>query len=129
MARELSGRFDRAGSCGFAGRRAQHGRKLRLRDRPRPQDLPTARATQRDDRRFHARCAISSVKDKAHPTAKRIGDVLWPRGKDGEPVPRPPEGVEHSYAPLAIVDVPAEGDATVEDAREFLVPLARTTVP
>ena len=63
------------------------------------------------------------------PVRTATGDVLWPRGKDGEPVPRPPEGVEHSYAPLAIVDVPAEGDATVEDAREFLVPLARTTVP
>lgn len=49
------------------------------------------------------------------PARTAIGDVLWPRGTDAkrEPLPRPPHGVEHHYAPMAIVTVDGAGGVTV----------------
>jgi hypothetical protein len=45
-----------------------------------------------------------------------IGDVQWPQVEDGQgrlmPDARPPYGVEHHYAPLAIISFGADGNAT-----------------
>lgn len=44
------------------------------------------------------------------PARTATGDVLWP-GEVGQPEAQPPHGVQHNYAPLAIV---AEGNAPVD---------------
>jgi hypothetical protein len=36
------------------------------------------------------------------PARTATGDVIWPQ-QNGKPLPRPPHGVEHHYAPLALV--------------------------
>ena len=58
------------------------------------------------------------------PARTAIGDVLWPRSADAkhEPLAQEPHGVEHHYAPLAIVTVgTTDGVVTVfgEPARRF----------
>lgn len=57
------------------------------------------------------------------PARTAIGDVLWPRNADAkrEPLSQPPHGVEHHYAPLAIVTVDGAGGVTVfaEPTRRF----------
>lgn len=57
------------------------------------------------------------------PARTAIGDVLWPRSTDAkrEPVSQAPHGVEHHYAPMAIVTVDGAGGVTVfgEPARRF----------
>jgi len=58
------------------------------------------------------------------PVRTAVGDVLWPRDPDGKPVARPPQGVEHSYAPLAIIDV-TTGAYSVADVRESIEPIAK----
>lgn len=49
------------------------------------------------------------------PARTAIGDILWPRTADvqRQPLSQPPHGVEHHYAPLAIVTVNATGGVTV----------------
>ncbi|OUL98508.1 DUF6519 domain-containing protein [Variovorax sp. JS1663] len=49
------------------------------------------------------------------PARAAIGDVLWPRGAapQREPLPQPPHGVEHHYAPLAILEVGADNKVGV----------------
>lgn len=49
------------------------------------------------------------------PARTAIGDILWPRTADVQrlPLSQPPHGVEHHYAPLAIVTVNATGAVTV----------------
>jgi hypothetical protein len=44
------------------------------------------------------------------PARMETGDVRWP-GEPGNPVPLPPQGVEHHYAPLAVA---FEGDGGVQ---------------
>jgi hypothetical protein len=56
------------------------------------------------------------------PARSSIGDVLWPQVRDNVtgklgPEARPPQGVEHHYAPLAWVAVAADG--TVAVRQEF----------
>lgn len=57
------------------------------------------------------------------PARTALGDVLWPRSADAkrEPLAQEPHGVEHHYAPLAIVAVDAAGavKVTVELAARF----------
>jgi hypothetical protein len=48
------------------------------------------------------------------------GDVIWPRDAAGNRLPRPPEGVDHSYAPLALVSL---NPLDVKDARNFIMPI------
>jgi hypothetical protein len=52
------------------------------------------------------------------PARVATGDVDWPREEDdnGESVPRalPPRGVQHFYAPLALISLDADGVVTVE---------------
>ncbi|MBC8737660.1 hypothetical protein F6X40_12710 [Paraburkholderia sp. UCT31] len=48
------------------------------------------------------------------------GDVIWPQ-HDGEPAALPPHGVEHHYAPLALIEVGADGEGV-----KMILPLTRT---
>lgn len=50
------------------------------------------------------------------PARVATGDVDWP-GPPNSPLPRPPHGVEHSYAPLAIIKVDAGAIAAPQDLR------------
>jgi hypothetical protein len=52
------------------------------------------------------------------PARTAIGDVLWPRSPrsasgNHDPLSQPPHGVEHHYAPMAIVTVDSAGGVTV----------------
>ncbi|WP_321949221.1 DUF6519 domain-containing protein [Paraburkholderia sp. J10-1] len=53
------------------------------------------------------------------PARVATGDVIWP-DRDGEPEALPPQGVQHHYAPLAIVET--DGGA---DGLKMVVPLTR----
>jgi hypothetical protein len=57
------------------------------------------------------------------PVRVAIGDVIWPHGKDGKPKPMPPEGVDHSYAPLAVLTFDSSGIVSAADARHFIKPI------
>jgi hypothetical protein len=66
------------------------------------------------------------------PARTATGDVEWPMEEDGKgglvPVAQPPHGVEHHYAPLAIITVDATGTVTVtpeKDCRCTIVPSAK----
>lgn len=56
------------------------------------------------------------------PARVATGDVEWP-GPPGNPLALPPHGIEHSYAPLAIVSTNAGGAVTVTDLRRTITPL------
>ncbi len=47
------------------------------------------------------------------PARVAVGDVLWPRDQQGSPLAQPPHGVDHQYAPLAVVKVAADGVVTM----------------
>lgn len=47
------------------------------------------------------------------PARVATGDVEWP-GPPGQPLPRPPHGVEHAFAPLGIVTINAAGKVTLQ---------------
>jgi hypothetical protein len=64
------------------------------------------------------------------PARTATGDVEWPKIKDAQnklvPDVRPPHGVEHHYAPLAIISVDGSGGVTVEtDLRRKIEPLGK----
>lgn len=48
------------------------------------------------------------------PARVATGDVEWP-GKRGDPQSLPPHGVEHHYAPLALISLDGNGDVTIEE--------------
>lgn len=52
-----------------------------------------------------------------------LSDVLGPRDASGNPLPRPPHGVERHYAPLALIQVEGDGSVSVEDLRSEFNPL------
>ena len=54
------------------------------------------------------------------PARVATGDVEWPQGPAGA-LAVPPHGVDHSYAPLALVTFAADGAATVVDLRRRIV--------
>jgi hypothetical protein len=57
--------------------------------------------------------------------ARSTGDIEWPLGKNDKPAPQPPHGVDHHYAPLAIVDAHAGVTAlSVTDLRHRIDPVA-----
>lgn len=56
------------------------------------------------------------------PARVATGDVEWPRSVTGQPVPRPPKGIDYHYAQLAQVD-PASGQ--VRELRNRIVPVAQ----
>lgn len=45
------------------------------------------------------------------------GDVEWPKGLNGRPQPRRPQGIDYHYAPLAVVLPRDSGDHTMVDLR------------
>ncbi len=47
------------------------------------------------------------------PARVAVGDVLWPRDTQSAPLPQPPRGVDHQYAPLGVVKVAADGVVSV----------------
>jgi hypothetical protein len=59
------------------------------------------------------------------PARTATGNVEWP-GKPNNPLPRPPHGVEHHYAPLAVISLDGQGVVTTEaDLRRTWSPLAQ----
>lgn len=59
------------------------------------------------------------------PARTATSDVEWPRDKDGNPQSRPPRGIEHHYAPLALVSVKSGGTIDrIDDLRSVIKPLA-----
>jgi len=55
------------------------------------------------------------------PARTATGDVDWPRDAEEEPQARPPHGVRHRYAPLALL---MAGRDTITDLRKQFKPLA-----
>lgn len=53
------------------------------------------------------------------PARTATGDVDWPRSPSGEGLSRPPAGVEHSYAPVAIVQAGADLDVVADLRTSF----------
>jgi hypothetical protein len=52
------------------------------------------------------------------PARVAIGDVVWPReGEVGEPLSKPPDGIIHSYAPLALIFAGPDGKMRLLDLR------------
>lgn len=68
------------------------------------------------------------------PARTETGDIEWPKSDDGSPLEIPPHGVEHHYAPLAIINIQSDGDVNVSNhynsynkiSFESLVALARS---
>lgn len=61
------------------------------------------------------------------PTRVATGDVEWP-GEVGKPEPLPPHGIEHHYAPLAVITIENNNNnatITVTDLREKFEPLSK----
>jgi hypothetical protein len=59
------------------------------------------------------------------PARTATGDVEWP-GPAGQPEPRPPRGVRHVYAPLAVVTVAGDEVTEVINVRHTIKPVAAT---
>jgi hypothetical protein len=59
------------------------------------------------------------------PARIATGDVEWPQERVGAgnlvPEKRPPHGVEHHYAPLAVITFAGEGEQNVDDCRRNFV--------
>jgi hypothetical protein len=54
-----------------------------------------------------------------------LADVLGPRDASGNPLPRPPHGIERHYAPLALIGVAGDGSVSVDkDLRRKIRQLA-----
>lgn len=51
------------------------------------------------------------------PARTATGDVEWPRTPSGEPIARPPHGIEHHYAPLATITLEGDGALAIDDCR------------
>jgi hypothetical protein len=61
------------------------------------------------------------------PARTVLGNILWPQGDKG-PVALPPHGVQHHYAPLAVIRPDANGNVTengITDVRSIIIPLIR----
>ena len=54
--------------------------------------------------RFEARTLLSPLDYWLIPARTQLEEGLdWPREFDGQPLPQPPHGINHSYAPLALI--------------------------
>jgi hypothetical protein len=51
------------------------------------------------------------------PARTATGDVEWPKDEDGNPLSQPPHGVDHHYAPLAIITILGGKVDTITDCR------------
>jgi hypothetical protein len=56
------------------------------------------------------------------PVRVATGDVIWPKD-NGKPRMLPPQGVEHSYAPLAVLTFGGGGAVQPADARHVIKPI------
>nr|MDT0659419.1 DUF6519 domain-containing protein [Micromonospora sp. DSM 115978] len=62
------------------------------------------------------------------------GDVEWPRDPAGEPLPRPPAGIGHAYAPIALLErrTGDDGNAVtwvpISDCRRLFPPLTNLSI-
>ena len=55
-----------------------------------------------------------------------VGDIEWPHDDGSNPLPQPPQGVRHHYAPLAIVKLDGNGKfvtSSISDCRNLFLPL------
>lgn len=60
------------------------------------------------------------------PARTATGDVEWPQVSDDGPQAVPPDGVEHHYAPLAIISIAGEGKVSMEaDCRNIIEPIGK----
>lgn len=62
------------------------------------------------------------------PARTATGDVEWPQVSDDGPQAVPPDGVEHHYAPLAIISIDGDGDGSVsvkDDCRNEIEPCGK----
>ncbi len=57
------------------------------------------------------------------PARTATGDVEWPKDDKGNPLARPPHGVEHHYAPLAIIGIGGGKITKYVDCRSKIKPL------
>jgi hypothetical protein len=68
------------------------------------------------------------------PARTATGDVEWPREveKDSQgnsvtvPIAKPPDGIDHHYAPLGIVTVDPKGEMKTSDCRKRFSPAAQS---
>jgi hypothetical protein len=61
------------------------------------------------------------------PARVATGDVEWP-GEAGKPEALPPHGVEHHYAPLAIIEILTDGSIKAAELRKGFGPLANDDI-
>jgi len=60
------------------------------------------------------------------PARVAIGDVEWPKDETGARITQPPHGVEHHYAPLAVLEKNTAGEVAVKaDLRHKFEPLGK----
>jgi hypothetical protein len=60
------------------------------------------------------------------PARVATGDIEWPRDASNTPIMRPPHGIKHSYAPVAILKHSGEWEA-IRDLRRFFPSINRLT--
>ncbi|HEX9775206.1 MAG TPA: DUF6519 domain-containing protein [Actinomycetota bacterium] len=61
------------------------------------------------------------------PARTAIADVEWPRDAAGNPASRPPEGIEHRHAPLALLRVKTGAITLLDDCRDRFPSLTELT--
>ena len=61
------------------------------------------------------------------PARTATGDVEWPRENDGQgnPIAKQPDGIEHHYAPLAVIKLEAGVGITVHPCQKTIKPAAK----
>lgn len=65
------------------------------------------------------------------PARTATGEVEWPSSEDN-PLSVPPHGIEHHYAPLAVISVGADGtilEENIDDCRCTFQPICQTPLP
>ena len=62
------------------------------------------------------------------PARTATADVEWPRDATGDPIPRPPAGIEHHYCRLAVLNRDGNGQFTAVDCRKLFPPLTGVTL-
>ncbi|MBD0371735.1 MAG: hypothetical protein ICV60_12920 [Pyrinomonadaceae bacterium] len=63
------------------------------------------------------------------PARTATGDVEWPRDSNGNAIAQSPHGIEHRYAPLAIIKIDTNKVASYIDCRVRIKPLVEFLTP
>lgn len=59
---------------------------------------------------------------------RQSGNIEWPTDTAGTPLPQPPEGIEHHYCPLALLQwTRRDGLSVASDCRSFFPPVTKLT--